>query len=136
MWVGNRCSLQPPGASPEVESTGLMLHTYAWHRADAPHTRLAKAPPWDPEPGSQSRMRSVPWTQGPICVGTLPLTTPLPVTRHFGFIRQGPKNPPLPAPEALLLVFTGAAGPSPSVSFLDSTTVCSGQQSPRLDSPT
>lgn len=72
----------------------------------------------------------MPWTQGPICVGTLPLTTPLPVTRHFGFIGQGPKNPPLPAPEAVLLVFTGAASPSLSVSCLDSTAVCSGQQLP------
>lgn len=67
----------------------------------------------------------MPWTQGPICVGTLPLTTPLPVTRHFGFIGQGPKNPPLPAPEAVLLVFTGAASPSLSVSCLDSTAVAS-----------
>lgn len=51
------------GTSPEGESTGLTS-------TDAP----GQGPSWVLQRGGQSRMGSVPWTQGPSCVGTLPWT--------------------------------------------------------------
>lgn len=81
--AGNSCSLQPPEPSPEVESTGLMLSHM-----------LGRAPPGTLNLGSQRDVGSV--GHDPFS-GHSALDS---VTRHLASIRQGPKNPPLPAAEA------------------------------------